>query len=378
MRTLGVLMLFTLGLAALAPAHAADRIPACRTDDSSKILLAETLERAIGAYQGIGKGLAVQTVVVNPAAPASATTLTAYIIRDAAQGKVTSDGCISSPLAKGDALDELSVRGGCVVSAIGRLEIRCSSEALKLFGNVGQRSGVANPSLLYVLGHELAHIYQRRLGEYAGRVEAINLQLEPEAKLKLLREACDPVSVKREAEADAMSLEVLAQLLARPPYRETVFSERGSLYWNIDQLALASDAWQRVAQEREFISQPQLHPAFVPTEFPTPGKVVETNAQQFVCQVMTKRRRSVLYPGKSVTHPPLEQRLRHIAEALRPVAERLPASGEQEEFKPVARLQEGLSPIFTHIYRETGVYLEAVQSRICTIVNAPDPVAKCR
>ena len=379
MQTLGVLVLLTFGLAASTPAHAADRIPPCRTDDSSKILLAETLERAIGAYKDIGKGVAIQTVVVNPAAtPAAATTLTAYIIRDAAQSKISSEGCITGPLVKGDALDELSVRGGCVVTAIDRLEIRCSSEALKLFSNVGQRSGVANPSLLYVLGHELAHIYQRRMGEYAGRAEAINLQLEPEAKLKLLREACDPVSIKREAEADAMSLEVLAQLLARPPYREAVFSERGSLYWNIDQLALATDAWQRAALEREFISQPQLHPTFVPTEFPTPGKVVETNAKRFVCEVMTKRRGSVLYPGKSVTHPPLEQRLRRIAEALRPVAERLPASGEQQEFKPVARLQEGLSPIFTHMYRETGVYLEAVQSQICTMVNAPNPVAKCR
>jgi hypothetical protein len=319
-------------------------------------------------------------VVVNPTAtPADEKTLAAYIVLDAAQGKVNPDGCITSALSKGDALDKFSVRGGCVVTAIDRLEIRCSSEAVKLFSNVGQRSGVANPSLLYVLGHELGHIYQRRMGEYAGRAEAINLQLEPGAKLKLLRDACDPVSVKKkEAEADAMSLEVLVQLLARPPYREAVFSERGSLYWNIDQLALASDAWQRATLEREFISQPQLHPTFVPTEFPTPARVVETNAKRFVCEVLTKRRGNILYPGKSATHPPLEQRLRRIAEALRPVAERLPATGGQEEFKPVARLQEGLSPIFTHMYRETGVYLEAVQSRICTIVNGANPVAECR
>ena len=132
--------------------------------------------------------------------------------------------------AKGDPLDAISVRGGCVGIAIDRPEIRCSSDAVKLFGDVGQRTGIANPALLYVIGHELAHLYQRRVGEYGGRAEVIDLQSAPAAKLKILRDACDPVAVKRESDADAISLEVLARLLPQSPYRETVFSERGSLY----------------------------------------------------------------------------------------------------------------------------------------------------
>ena len=67
-----------------------------------------------------------------------------------------------------------------------------------------------------------------------------------------------------------------------------------------------------------------------------------------------------------------------MAEALRPVAERLPATGAQADFAPVAKLQQEVSPILTHIYRETGVYLEAVQSKICSIINQPKPEAACR
>ena len=94
--------------------------------------------------------------------------------------------------------------------------------------------------------------------------------------------------------------------------------------------------------------------------------------------MLKKRQGAVLYPGKSVTHPPLEERLRRIAEALEPVATRLPATGAQRDFEPIARLQQDVSPILTHMYRETGVYLEAVQASICTIVNAPAPEASCR
>lgn len=183
---------------------------------------------------------------------------------------------------------------------------------------------------------------------------------------------------RHEEEADAIALEILVQQLSAAPYREPVFSERGSLYWNIDLLALASDAWQNASIEREAASTSLLHPAFEPTEFPTPPKTIEANARKFVCDLMTRRRGVLLYPGKSISHPPVEQRLRRIAEKLAPIAASLPATGAQDDFKPIARLQQDVSPILTHIYRETGVYLEAVQSDICANVNAMEPQTACR
>ena len=58
-------------------------------------------------------------------------------------------------------------------------------------------------------------------------------------------------------------------------------------------------------------------------------------------------------------------------------AERLPNTGGSEDFAPVVKLQNDLSSVFLHIYREQGVYMEAVEDEICTIVNSPDPLASC-
>ena len=371
-----VFALGSLMMAFSSLALAADPVPSCRLDPSARSVVAQTLDSAIRAFRALDKALLIDAVEVNPAAPARRpNTLSAFVVLDAAPGKITPQGCPTAPLARGDPLDGLSVRGGCVIVALDTMEMRCSAGAITIFGNVDQRSDRANPALLYVLAHELAHLYQRRVGEYAGRVERIALIWDRAAKLKALRDGCDPVSVRREEEADTLSLQVLAALLTAPPYRETTFSERGSLYWNIDQLALATNAWQQAAVEREFNSQPKLHVAFEPTELPSPQKSIERNARRFVCEVLTRRQGTILYPGKGVTHPPLEQRLRRISEALQPVASQLPATGAARDFEPIARLQQDLGPIFTHIYRETGVYLEAVQDNICTIVN--DPKVAC-
>ncbi len=259
-----------------SPACALERAPSCRLDNSLLTVVADTLHRAVEAYSSIGKALAIETVEVNATTPsANAKTLIVYVVLDASQGDIDAQGCAKHPAQKGEFLDALSVRGGCVVVAVDKMEIRCSSDAVKIFANVSQRSGRASPALLYVLAHELAHLYQRRLGEYAGRTEKLDLSWDRATKLKALQDACDPASTRHEEEADAIALQILAQLLAAPPYREPLFSERGSLYWNIDQLALASDAWQKAALEREFLSQTKVHPAFVPTEFPTPTKVIE-------------------------------------------------------------------------------------------------------
>ena len=360
-------------------AQAANSIPSCRFERSHQAIVHETLDRAIGAYGDLGKPLPIDRVEVNQDKFSDdAKVLRVLIVRDAAAGKVSAEGCTTAPIAKDDRLDPLSVRGGCLVVAVGRMEMRCSSSALEIFGRTSRGANRANPSLLYVLSHELAHLHQRQVGAYGGGAEHIELKLDRETKLGSLRDACDPVSTNREEEADAIALQVLAQLLARPPYRETILSERGSLYWNIDLLALASDAWQKHVLEREFVSQPALHASFNPTQFPTPPNIVDANARRFVCDVLTRRTGTIAFPGKSATHPPLEQRLRRIAEALRPVAERLPATGAHADFVPVARLQQDVSPILTKIYRETGVYLESVQAKICAIVNGPRPERACR
>jgi hypothetical protein len=350
-------------------AAAAQPIPACRLDDSHKPIVLDTVTRSAATYQILGKALPFDAVAVNPGGPTPERTLTVFIVKDANEGDLTPQACARAATRKDAPLDSLSVLGGCAV--VDPLQIRCSADAVRLFADVHEVGRPAGPGLLYILAHELGHVRQQSVGDYSGRTETIDLKQDRARKLKALQDACDPVSTRRESEADAWALEVMLHALPKPPYREPALSERGSLYWNIDKLALVTAAWQQSSLEREFMSRPAVHRAFQPSEFPTPPGKVEANAKRFVCDVLGKSTGRISYPGKLVSHPPLEQRLRRIAEALEPAAKRLPAMGGSREFAPVSRLQGDLSPIFTHIYRETGAYMEAVQAQICTVVNAP-------
>jgi len=368
-----------LSLSSLALAEGSTPPPSCRLDNAGAERVVEALTAAARAYASIGQPLIYDKVESNPAHPkALPKTVNIYVVKDAAKGQTSPQGCSTGPLRKGDELDAISVRGGCVVVAVDRMEIRCSSESVRQFSDVGGKPGRAHPALLYVLAHEVGHLYQRRVGEYSGRVETIDLKAPQAAKLETLRSSCDPTSTKRETDADEMALKVLAKLVPAPPYREPLFSEQGSVLWAADQLNLAANSWQQANVEREFMSQPKPHASFVPTEFPTPPVTVEKNAKKFVCDVLTKTAGVTTYPGRSLTHPSLEQRMRRVAEALKPVAAALPRTGAQQEYKPISVLQEQLSPIFSVIYKETGVYMEGLQSAICKRVNSETPTAGCR
>ncbi|TKB88262.1 MAG: hypothetical protein E8D43_00110 [Nitrospira sp.] len=373
-RVAGTLALF----AAIGVANA-QAPPSCRLDAEGGSAVATTVRLAMNAYKALGKQLPFDEVIVNPEEiPRAANSLIVYVVTDASIGAVGKDGCIVNrpALISGDEIDLISVRGGCSASA-GKIEVRCSSEAVQMFGRQGDRPGLANPALLYVLAHELGHILQRRPGEYAGRVEAIDLNQSQSAKLEALRESCEPGLTKAEEDADSLAVQVLAMLLPDPPYRETLFSPRGSVLWGADQLNLAANSWRKTSLEREFISLPKPHKSFVPTEFPTPLRIVQANAKKFVCEVLTRKSGVINYPGRATSHPSLEVRIQRVAEALRSTAAGLPKTGAQQEYRSVAVLQEQLSDIFTFIYRENGAYLEAVQSEVCTRVNGDDPTDGC-
>ena len=370
-----------LVLAALlaTPICLADEAPACRIDHTYEPVVKNTAERAVSQYKALGKDIKVDRVIVNPAKPpVDARTMAVYVITSAASDAVAPNGCASRKIRKGEAVDRISVRGGCFVKSAISPAIMCSAEAVKIFAFAGEKTDRIGPGLLYVLAHEIGHIYQRREGEYSGRVIQLRLATDPATKLEQLRDRCTPTMTEREEQADEYALDVLRRSLSNSPYREPVFSEQGSLFWNIDLLALAADRWALESTEREFMSQAPMHEAFEPTQFPTPPDQIARTAKNFVCEVMTKKKGAVSVPAVSGTHPPAEQRLRRIAEVLRPAALKLPKSGGSQQYEPLAALQQDLGPIFTHIYRETGVYMTALEAQICTLANAPDPLTACK
>jgi hypothetical protein len=331
----------------------------------------DTVNQAITTYQSIGKMVPFNRVEVNPkSATDSDLTLNLWVIRTASKDMIDRRGCpTKSPTNNDVPIDDLSVRGGCYVTATKKPEIRCSAEAITLFGQhpPGQH---LNPSLLYVMAHEIAHILQKRSGEYAGRSIVVTASHNYESRLHILQQNCDPVTTKREEEADKLAFQVLATALPSSPYREPTLSDRGSLLWNIDRLALSADAWQRGSAIREFTSSPKVHNAFEPTEFPTPPEKTKANAERFVQDVLESNGRVVSFPARSSTHPPIEVRLMNIVDALKPIAKDLPVTGGAKGYEPIAKLQQDLGDITSHIYRETGAYIEALHENVCSIVNA--------
>lgn len=372
-------VLTALAALVLSQTAHADDIPACRLDHSFDNVVKTTIQRALAAYKLAGRDIALDQVAVNPAsAPTDPRVLSVYVVTNAAKDGVDARRCAIRKFNKGETLDELSVTGACFVESIDRRSILCSSDAVKVFGFAGDNADRVSPALLYVLSHEIGHIYQKKPAKYSGKIIKIALAADPAEKIEQLRSRCTPPDTALEEQADEYSLAVLRTSLAKPPYREAVFSEQGSLFWNIDLLALAADKWAVASIEQEFAGKAKMHQSFEPTVFPAPPAKIKSAARTLVCEVVKTKKGTIIVPQVSTSHPSAEQRLRRIAEELKPVARALPKTGGSQQFIPIVRLQQDLGPIFTQIYRETGVYMESLEKEICTLANAPEPLKACK
>jgi hypothetical protein len=354
-------------------------VPTCRLDDTHTALIRTTLQRSIDLYAAEGIALAVDGFSINaPKQKPTPRHLRVYVVTDAGEQRVDAKDCLKAAIQEGEPLDALSVRGGCVVRGDNALELHCSAQAVSIFSARGRRTDRENPSLLYVLSHELAHVHQRRAGEYSGRTEYLALDAQPAEKLRTLQQYCAPAMTTKEREADAYALRILRRVLTASPYREAILSERGSLMWNVDLLSMTADQWERASIGDEAQNQPKVHPAFVPKELPTSSHRIKSRAARFVCDVMTTSTGSVVYPSRSSTHPSADERLRAIAEKIKDDAALLPETGGSRDFAPIATLQQDLSAAFLHMYRERGIYMHSIEDEICTLVNSPEPIAPCQ
>lgn len=366
-------------LFALAPfTYSAEVIPICRLDNSFSSEVTKTLNLSLDAYRSMGSPLAIDNVEINKfGALSNSKTLTVYLVKDAAVDGVDSSGCATRAASPDEQLDKLSVRGGCYIVAVDKPELRCSRAALEIFGTKDHSANQPSPTLLYVLSHELAHLLQKRSGEYSGRTVNLNRALDSAYRLDQLRTNCDPVSIRKEVEADEKAFSIMAALLVNPPYKSTFLSDQGSMLWNIDRLAVAMDEWQKVGVMREMMNQPEVHKSFVPIEFPTPSKTIERNAKKFVCDAIYSKN-SVSFPERSKSHPGIEQRLSSLIDALKPIAKKLPTTNGSQEYKAITDTHRNVSDITTQIFRETGIYMDVLHNNICTIVNSDDPREACR
>lgn len=373
-------------------AHAID-IPECRLDFTLSRPVENAANRVIDMYNAMGISLPFNQAKVGKS---NKDNLSIEIVKDATQDRVDSNGCLllgENAINENNSLDKLSVKGGgCYVPQNNTRLVRCSSEAIWAFVHMKPNSipsdsaayqllineePTASPALLYVLAHEIAHIHQGRTGEFTGEIKVIDLSELHEEKLKNLIKAYDPNDIRREQEADELALKLLSKELLKSPYKEKNLSSQGSLYWNIDKINLAADALTQVLGMEGGMPQPKIHSSFIPTEFPTPPETIKKNAYKFVCDILNNNHGIGAFPMRATTHPSPEHRLRRIVEVLKPIAERLPKDDGSNDLPAVANIQNDLSKIFSHIYEETGVYMEILHQEIATIINGELNMIDC-
>lgn len=355
-----------------------DEVPQCRLDTRWSASIERIALSVRDIYVAEGRARLFDQVLVNPESPPKeASVLAIYVVSDAARGAVDARGCSKRAPRDSDERDDLSVNGGCVVVAVDRKEVRCSSDAVSFLGDMHGRPDREHPALLYVLAHEIGHIYQRHRSNYSGRVATIELKRPLVEKIEVLKSSCDPRGTRKEEEADEMAIGVLLKLLPFPPYFEPALSQQGSLYWAVDLLNLAANRWQEYTVHRGDKEKIAVHSAFN-VRFSASDTELETVAKSFVCDVVRGTEGEIAYPILAERHPPLEQRIRRVAEAIAPMADTLPTTDGRQLFPEFSKLQEQISPAFNMLYRETGIYLERLQQRICSRVNGDSPLAGCR
>lgn len=357
--------------------------PPCRFDSSLEEPVRLALNHALEAFKYEKISLPFTQGVVNSDKPVPPGWVGIEVVKDATQNEVNSKGCPKDGTPNGGPapVDQISVRGGCYVSSAVPNLIRCSAEALTAFRAGTSEVRPESPALLYVLAHELAHLHQNRQGEFSGRIETIDLQKPIAARLQQLERNCAPALITKEEEADNIALQVLKQRLLAPPYRESVFSAQGSMYWNIDRIRLAANKWDRIKQGQLGQETESVHQTFDPSKIgtlPATAKVVRSASRRFLCDVLKPAKRSIRYPVRQSTHPSAEARLRKIADVLSGSASGLPDSDGSQIFQPIAHLQENVSPIFAFMDREFGIYVDKVHGAVCSAVNAGATEDMCK
>ncbi len=378
-------VLVTLLIEGLPLRHSAEaaRTPSCRFDASLKEPVRVALDHALEAFKLEKISLQFNQGVVNSDKGVPPGWVGIEVVKDATQDEVDPKGCHKSepPEVRQGSMDQISVRGGCYVSGEVLHLIRCSSAAVEAFRAGTSEVRPDSPALLYVLAHELAHLHQNRRGEFSGRIETIDLHKPKAVRLQQLEQSCAPGLITKEEEADDIALRILKRLLPAPPYRETVFSAKGSMYWNIDRIRLAANEWNRVNLARLNQETVPVHDTFNPNKpisLPATPKLVKSASRRFLCDVLKPTKGSIRYPVRQSTHPSAEARLRKIADVLSASASGLSDSDGSQTFHSIAQLQEGVSPIFAFLDREFGAYAANVHGEICSAVNGGLVEQMCR
>ena len=281
--------------------------------------------------------------------------------------------------------DPRSVRGVCIANAIAPVSIRCSAGALKMLLSMeAARKNAPTIAMVFVLGHELAHLAAKTSSTYDAADYVVDRSWPREDKIARIQDQCRTGESlrQRERDADTLGIQVAKERLPEIARR---WPDQGTTAWLITQavhqstnLARWGNDWRdgpAVETPRVFLTNPdggiqeldasaipEVAGATVPSGR-TPQEV-ELSARRFLCELGETRagRWDVLIQSGS-THGTLIERVAVLAAALRPVQVDVKGS-----FEGLEALLGGFND-FAMGRQKT--YLRELEGAICTLVDQP-------
>jgi TPR repeat protein len=169
------------------------------------------------------------------------------VVRDALVGHVDASGCPTSDESTASVqpdpnarLDPLSVRGVCVAEPGG---VSCSAGALDA---LLEDERDPNPTALFLLAHEFAHVAQGETGADDEHTEVVAAAASQAQKIAQLQEACrrDDTMLKQEQAADEVALKAAVAAFGRDPFKASR-SRRAAVADNFEAVYQGTSRLQR-------------------------------------------------------------------------------------------------------------------------------------
>ncbi|HSK78322.1 MAG TPA: hypothetical protein VLQ45_17855 [Thermoanaerobaculia bacterium] len=303
--------------------------PACRLDGE---LAAEVRQAATAALRSwtdekSGTEPRFHGVEVNPTGEAPGL-LAVELVSDAAADAVDPQGCLrpDAPTATGSGRpDPWTVLGVCRADSARGNRIRCSASALRALTQADRAAERPSPALLYLLAHEIAHLYQGTAASFAGPALILDTGTAPAARWRQLRPICQAAGNRQltlEEEADQKAVAVLETALPSDAYRKPVLSPQASLYALVAEIrdaAAALTSWE--AGEEAPLPPPVA--LRLQTLEPDDENITRT-ATRLLCEVFGNGGGRLILSNVPGTHPTAVARLSEISGRLQKAAAGLP------------------------------------------------------
>ncbi|HEU4408668.1 MAG TPA: hypothetical protein VFS43_25635 [Polyangiaceae bacterium] len=301
--------------------------PACRLDTRWNSLLERSIEMVLEQRRRTHPAEAMPDVHVGRDDRQENGGIHVAVVRDAYVGEVDRDGCfLANPpeitsRPGPPKLDSVSVAGSCDVA--GR-RLRCADGAVAaLQGARGAGADFPSAALLFVIAHELGHVFR---GRSAGGVEptpVVQLGAPVREKIQTITDFCGGEGVlDEELAADKFAQEALAGLLRRPPYYERGLGEAASVEQLGREVALGADALDTWSAKR--LGATNVHR--IPFR------------QLSFCSLMSRTQGVVLLPRLRGTHPRGARRSADLSSRFRDVARGLSSQPTASPADPASGL----------------------------------------